>query len=62
MLKYFLYTLVTLSTLVATDLDKKIELLKSVPKEQRYKIMNEIKKELVKLNEAQRSQMLKYFL
>jgi len=47
-------------TLFATDssLDSKIELLKNAPKEERYKIMNEIKMELIKLNESQREQMM----
>ena len=50
--------LVLIINTFANSLDEKIKELKSAPKEQRYKIMNQIKMELIKLNQSQRE----YFL
>ncbi|WP_456471429.1 hypothetical protein [Caminibacter sp.] len=45
-----------------TELDKKIEMLNKLPPEKRYKLMNEIKQEILKLNEMQRLKILKKLL
>jgi hypothetical protein len=46
----------------ASSLDTKIKELKSALPEQRYKIMNSIKIELLKLNEAQRAKYMQKLL
>jgi len=53
-----LIALATLTNLYSNTLDDKIKALKSAPKEERYAIMNQIKMELIKLNQTQRD----YFL
>ena len=43
----------------SNSLESKIVKLQTVPKEQRYKLMNQIKRELAKMNATQRSRALK---
>ena len=42
----------------AGDLEKKIQMLQTVPKEQRYILINQIKRELANLNQTQRAMMI----
>ena len=60
--KLFISLLLITINLLATDLDSKIEALQKAPKNQRYKIMNEIKMELIKLNQDQRDYFLQKLL
>ena len=62
MLKNILVLFLFTISIFASDLDAKIETLYKVPKEQRYKIMNEIKMELIKLNQSQRDMFVKKLL
>jgi hypothetical protein len=62
MIRVLLLTILLIFNIFANSLDDKIKELKSAPKEQRYKIMNQIKMELIKLNQSQREQFLQKLL
>jgi len=49
----FIFT-VLIFNLFSNSIDDKIKELKKAPKEQKYRIMNQIKMELIKLNQSQR--------
>lgn len=53
-----LIILILFINLFAQSIDEKIAKLKSTPKNERYKLMNEIKLELSKLNEKQRVKII----
>ena len=48
--------------LFSFDLDKEIEKLQTLPPSERYKLMNKIKIEILKLNEKERIKALKKLL
>ena len=48
--------------LFSFNLDKEIEKLQKLPPEKRYKLMNKIKLEILKLNEKERIKILKKLL
>jgi len=62
MVKFLIFSLLFGVLSYASSLDNKIKELKSAPVEQRYKIMNAIKVELLKLNEAQRYRYMQKLL
>jgi len=61
-LKNILLLLFFTISIFSLNLDAKIEALYKAPKEQRYKIMNEIKMELIKLNQSQREMFVEKLL
>jgi len=58
-MKILLFIMILLSTLISSSLEEMLKQLQTTPKEQRYKLVNNIKRELVKLNSEQRAQALK---
>jgi len=60
--RFLIFSLLFGALSFASSLDNKIKELKSAPVEQRYKIMNAIKVELLKLNEAQRYRYMQKLL
>jgi len=57
-MKFFILLFSLFGLLIANDISYLIKKLNNTPKAQRYIIMNQIKRELVKLNSAQRSQAI----
>ncbi|NPA11145.1 MAG: hypothetical protein GXO62_02770 [Epsilonproteobacteria bacterium] len=55
----FLLSILLVTTLFGFDIDKEIEKLQKLPPEKRYKLMNKIKTEILKLNEKERLKILK---
>jgi len=52
-MKYLLLLILTLSCF-GTDIDKQIEAIRNAPVEERFKLMNAFKKEIIKMHEEQR--------
>jgi hypothetical protein len=58
-MKVLLFLFVFLSALFCASLEEMLKQLQTTPKDQRYKLVNNIKREMAKLNQAQRLEAIR---
>ena len=58
-MKVLLFLFVFLSALFSASLEEMLKQLQTTPKDQRYKLVNNIKREMAKLNQAQRLEAIR---